>query len=42
MALSYFEYVQEIANQFITLTKYNSKLTPIDAILRLRAFGFKI
>jgi hypothetical protein len=34
--------VQEIANQFMTLTKYNGKPTPIDSILRLRAFGFKI
>jgi hypothetical protein len=26
----------------MTLIKYNSKPTPIDSILRLRAFGFKI
>jgi hypothetical protein len=42
MAPSYFEYVQEMANRFMTLTEYNGKLTPMDAILRLRAFRFKI
>jgi hypothetical protein len=42
MAPSYFEYVQEMANRFMTLTEYNGKPTPIDAILRLRAFRFKI
>jgi hypothetical protein len=26
----------------MTLTEYNGKPTPMDAILRLRAFGFKI
>jgi superfamily II DNA helicase RecQ len=42
MAPSHFEYVQEMANRFMTLTEYNGKPTPVDAILRLRAFGFKI
>jgi hypothetical protein len=42
MAPSHFRYVQEMANRFMTLTEYSGKPTPMDAILRLRAFGFKI
>lgn len=42
MAPPHLEFVQEMANQFITLTEYNSKPTPMDAMLRLQAFRFKI
>jgi hypothetical protein len=42
MAPCHFDFVQEIAKRFMTLTDYNSKPTPIDAILQLKAFGFKI
>ncbi|OAK93354.1 hypothetical protein IQ06DRAFT_200927, partial [Phaeosphaeriaceae sp. SRC1lsM3a] len=31
-----------MANRFMTLMEYNGKPTPMDSILRLRAFGFKI
>jgi hypothetical protein len=42
MALPYLQFVQEIASRFMTLTEYNGKLTLMDLILRLQAFGFKI
>jgi hypothetical protein len=42
MAPSHHQLVQEMANRFMTLTEYGGKPTPMDAILRLRAFGFKI
>jgi hypothetical protein len=42
MAPPHLQFVQEMASRFITLTKYNGKPTPIDSILRLRAFRFKI
>jgi hypothetical protein len=42
MALPYLQFVQEMASHFITLTKYNSKLTLMDSILRLQVFRFKI
>lgn len=32
MALSHFDLVQEMVKQFMTLTDYDSKPTPIDAI----------
>jgi hypothetical protein len=31
-----------MVNRFMILIEYNSKPTPMDSILRLRAFGFKI
>jgi hypothetical protein len=40
--LPYLQFVQEIASYFMTLTKYNSKPTLMDLILRLQAFRFKI
>jgi hypothetical protein len=42
IAPSHFDFVQEIAKRFMTLTDYNGKPTPMDAILQLKAFGFKI
>jgi hypothetical protein len=33
IALPHLEFVQDIANRFITLIKYSSKPTPIDSIL---------
>jgi len=42
MAPSHFDFVQEMAQRFMTLTEYDGKPTPMDTILRLRAFGFKI
>ena len=42
IAPPHLEFVQEMANRFMTLTEYNGKPTPMDSILRLRAFGFKI
>jgi hypothetical protein len=42
MALPYLEFVQDMARCFMTLTEYNGKLTLLDSILQLRAFGFKI
>jgi hypothetical protein len=42
MALCYFDFVQEMAKQFMTLIDYDGKLTLMDAILQLKAFGFKI
>jgi hypothetical protein len=42
MAPAHLEFVQDMANRFMTLTEYNGKPTPMDSILRLRAFGFKI
>ena len=42
VAATHFELVQTICHRFISLTNYNGYPTPIDAILRLRAFGFKI
>jgi hypothetical protein len=42
MAPPHLEFVQEMASRFMTLTEYNGKPTPMDYILRLRAFGFKI
>jgi hypothetical protein len=42
MAPPHLQFVQEMASRFMTLTEYNGKLTLMDSILRLRAFGFKI
>jgi hypothetical protein len=42
MAPPHLEFVQDMANRFMTLSEYNGKPTPMDSILRLRAFGFKI
>jgi hypothetical protein len=42
MALCHFDFVQEMAKRFMTLTDYDGKPTPMDAILQLKAFGFKI
>jgi hypothetical protein len=42
IAPPHLEFVQEMANRFITLTEYNGKPTPMNAVLQLRAFGFKI
>ena len=42
IAPSYHQLVQEMANRFMTLTAYGGKLTPIDALLRQKAFSFKI
>jgi hypothetical protein len=42
IALLHLEFVQDMANWFMTLIEYNGKPTPMDFILRLRAFGFKI
>jgi hypothetical protein len=42
IALPYLEFVQDVANWFMTLIEYNGKPTLMDSILRLRAFGFKI
>ncbi|KAL5371306.1 hypothetical protein DPSP01_014356 [Paraphaeosphaeria sporulosa] len=42
IAPPHLEFVQEMAKRFMTLTEYNGKPTPMDYILKLRAFGFKI
>ncbi|KAI1676246.1 Superfamily II DNA helicase [Pyrenophora tritici-repentis] len=42
MAVTHFELVQDMCHRFMALTDYNGRPTPMDAILRLRAFGFKI
>jgi hypothetical protein len=42
IAPPHLEFVQDIANRFMTLIEYSGKLTPMDSILRLRAFRFKI
>jgi hypothetical protein len=41
MAPPHLQFAQEPASRFMTLTEYNDKPTPMDSILRLRAFGFK-
>ncbi|PVI04179.1 hypothetical protein DM02DRAFT_519194, partial [Periconia macrospinosa] len=41
-APSHFHLVQNMTNRFMTLTSYNGQPTPIDAILRLKAYGIKI
>ncbi|KAL6154866.1 hypothetical protein ACJQWK_00890 [Exserohilum turcicum] len=42
MAVTHFKLVQDMCHRFMALTDYNGRPTPMDAILRLRAFGFKI
>jgi hypothetical protein len=42
LALSYYNFIQNILNCFITLEQYSSKLTLINIILQLRIFSFKI
>lgn len=42
MAPGHYEFVQDMSHRFMTLVQYGRKPTPMDAILRLRAFGFKI
>ena len=42
MASGHYTFVQEMSQRFMTLSQYGGKPTPMDAILRLRAFGFKI
>jgi hypothetical protein len=42
IAPPHLEFVQDMAHRFMTLIEYNGKPTPMDSILRLRAFGFKI
>lgn len=41
-AHSHFDCVQQMTNRFMTLTSYNGQPTPMDAILRLKAYGMKI
>ncbi|KAH5545315.1 hypothetical protein HBI26_254510 [Parastagonospora nodorum] len=41
LAPGYYEFVKDMSSRFMTLEQYSSKLTLMDAILRLRAFGFK-
>lgn len=42
MAPGHYDFVRDMANRFMTLEQYGGCPTLIDAILRLRAFGFKI
>lgn len=42
IAPGHFELVQEMANEFMTLTSYGGKPSPIDWLLRLRTYGMKI
>ncbi|KAH6132289.1 hypothetical protein HBI68_255650 [Parastagonospora nodorum] len=42
LAPGHHEFVQDMSSRFMTLEQYSGKPTPMDAILRLRAFGFKI
>jgi hypothetical protein len=42
MAPCHFDFVQEMAKRFMTLTDYDGKPTLMDAILQLKAVGFKI
>ncbi|KAH5553424.1 hypothetical protein HBI26_237430 [Parastagonospora nodorum] len=42
LAPGYYEFVKDISSRFITLEQYSGKPTPIDAILQLRAFSFKV
>ncbi|KAH5543855.1 hypothetical protein HBI26_254840 [Parastagonospora nodorum] len=41
LAPGHYEFVKDMLSRFMTLEQYGGKLTLIDAILRLRAFGFK-
>ncbi len=42
IAPGHHHFVQEMSNRFMTLAAYGGQPTPMDTILRLRAFGFKI
>jgi hypothetical protein len=42
MAPGHHDFVRDMSNRFMTLEQYGGRPTPMDAILRLRAFGFKI
>jgi hypothetical protein len=41
-APGHFELVKEMADGFMTLTRYGGKPTPIDWLLRLRTYGIKV
>ncbi|KAH5708161.1 hypothetical protein HBI18_241080 [Parastagonospora nodorum] len=41
LAPGHYEFVKDMSNRFMTLEPYGGKPTPMDAILRLRTFGFK-
>lgn len=41
-AHEHFELVKRMANRFMTLTQYDGKATPMDSILRLKAYGMHI
>ncbi|KAH5617489.1 hypothetical protein HBI23_255720 [Parastagonospora nodorum] len=42
LAPGHHEFVKDMSSRFMTLEQYGGKPTPMDAILRLRAFGFKV
>ena len=42
LAPGHFDLVKEMANEFMTLTRYSGKPSPIDWLLRLRTYGMKI
>jgi hypothetical protein len=42
LAHGHHHFVGEMAGRFMTLITFGGKPTPMDTILRLRAFGFKI
>lgn len=41
MAPGHFDFVQEMAKRFMTLTDYDGKPTPMDAIFQLKAIGIQ-
>ncbi|KAH5737485.1 hypothetical protein HBI18_067960 [Parastagonospora nodorum] len=42
LAPGHHEFVKDMSSRFMTLEPYGGKPTPMDTILRLRAFGFKV
>lgn len=42
MAPGHFDFVQEMANRFITLVRYGGQPCPVDWLQRLKAYGMKI
>ena len=42
MALGHFNFVEEMANQFMTLVSYGGRPCPVDWLQRLKAYGMKI
>jgi hypothetical protein len=41
MAPGHFQFVREMADRFMTLTRHGGEPMPIDCIQRLKAYGMK-